>query len=76
LCGSGSSTHLATQLFKVMAGVQIVHVPYKGVVPAATDLVSGQVQMRNNESGTAHPSTRAQGERSFTEPFVVSSVEP
>jgi len=43
--GSGSSLHLAGELFKQMAGVDIVHVPYKGAAPAMTDLVSGQVDM-------------------------------
>jgi tripartite-type tricarboxylate transporter receptor subunit TctC len=43
--GAGSSLHLAGELFKQMAGVDIVHVPYKGAAPAMTDLVSGQVDM-------------------------------
>jgi tripartite-type tricarboxylate transporter receptor subunit TctC len=43
--GSGSSLHLAAELFKQMAGVDIVHVPYKGAAPAVTDLVAGQVDM-------------------------------
>jgi tripartite-type tricarboxylate transporter receptor subunit TctC len=42
--GSGSTSHLAGELFKSMAGVNIVHVPYKGAGPAVTDLVGGQVQ--------------------------------
>ena len=42
--GSGSTAHLASELFKNMAGVQMVHVPYKGAGPALADLVSGQVQ--------------------------------
>jgi tripartite-type tricarboxylate transporter receptor subunit TctC len=43
--GSGSSSHLGTELFKQAAGVDINHVPYKGTGPAVTDLVSGQVTM-------------------------------
>src|SRR3977135_672999 len=43
--GSGSSLHLAAELFKQMTGVDLVHVPYKGAAPAMTDLVSGQVHM-------------------------------
>jgi tripartite-type tricarboxylate transporter receptor subunit TctC len=43
--GAGSSLHLAGELFKQRAGVDIVHVPYKGAAPAMTDLVSGQVDM-------------------------------
>ena len=57
--GSGSSTHLATELFKAMAGVQIVHVPYKGVAPAATDLVSGQVQMLTGDLNTLMPHVKS-----------------
>lgn len=43
--GSGSSHHLGGERFKVTAGIDIVHVPYKGTGPAVTDLVSGQVAM-------------------------------
>ena len=57
--GSGSSTHLATELFKAMARVDIVHVPYKGVAPAATDLVSGRVQMLSGDLNTLMPHVAA-----------------
>ena len=43
--GGGSSLHLAGELFKQMAGVDMIHVPYKGAQPAVTDLLSGQVDM-------------------------------
>jgi len=43
--GTGTSPHLAGELFKMMAGVDIVHVPYRGGAPAVTDLLAGQVQM-------------------------------
>ena len=43
--GTGSTAHLAGELFKHLAAVDIVHVPYKGAGPALTDLVGGQVQM-------------------------------
>jgi len=43
--GTGTPSHLGMELFKTMAGVDIVHVPYKGGVPALTDLVAGQVAM-------------------------------
>src|SRR3954470_3479648 len=43
--GNGSTAHLSSELFKSMAGVNIVHVPYKGAGPALTDLVGGQVQI-------------------------------
>ncbi len=43
--GAGSSTHLSGELFKSMAGVDILHVPYKGSSSALTDLLGGQVTM-------------------------------
>ena len=43
--GIGSSTHLATEMFAMMAGVKLVHVPYKGLSIAMTDLLSGQVPL-------------------------------
>jgi tripartite-type tricarboxylate transporter receptor subunit TctC len=42
--GVGSSIHLSGELFKMMAGVDMVHVPYRGAAPALTDLIGGQVQ--------------------------------
>jgi tripartite-type tricarboxylate transporter receptor subunit TctC len=43
--GIGSTVHLASEFFKRSAGVDILHVPYKGTGPAITDLIGGQVQM-------------------------------
>ena len=43
--GTGGMTHLSGELFKSMAGVQLVHVPYKGSAPAMIDLVAGQTQL-------------------------------
>src|SRR5262244_1662490 len=43
--GTGTSSHLTGELFKMMAGVEIVHVPYRGSTPAETDLLGGQVQV-------------------------------
>lgn len=43
--GNGTSTHLSGELFKMMAGVSMTHVPYRGEAPALVDLVSGQVQV-------------------------------
>ena len=53
--GMGSSIHLAGELFKVMAGVDMTHVPYKGVSPAEVDLVSGTVDMMFGSVSTAIP---------------------
>ena len=43
--GSGSPPHLSAELFKSMTGIDMLHVPYKGVTPAMVDTVGGQVQM-------------------------------
>jgi len=43
--GNGSAAHLAMEYFKLRAGVDIVHVPYRGTAPAVTDVLSGQVEM-------------------------------
>jgi tripartite-type tricarboxylate transporter receptor subunit TctC len=43
--GTGSAPHMAGELFNVMAGVNMVHVPYRGQGPALTDLLGGQVQV-------------------------------
>jgi tripartite-type tricarboxylate transporter receptor subunit TctC len=43
--GSGTATHLTGELFKMMAGVDMVHVPYRGAGPAFNDLLAGQVQV-------------------------------
>lgn len=42
--GQGAISHLAIELFKLMAGVDLTHVPYKGTAPVLTDLLSGQIQ--------------------------------
>src|SRR6478736_2699949 len=42
--GMGTVGHLSGELFKMMTGVNIVHVPYRGLAPALTDLLGGQVQ--------------------------------
>jgi tripartite-type tricarboxylate transporter receptor subunit TctC len=43
--GNGSISHMAGELFKMMAGVHLVHVPYRGSAPALTDLLGGQVHV-------------------------------
>jgi tripartite-type tricarboxylate transporter receptor subunit TctC len=43
--GSGSPAHLAGELFKMMADIDMIHVPYRGAVPAHTDLLAGQAQV-------------------------------
>jgi tripartite-type tricarboxylate transporter receptor subunit TctC len=46
--GVGSSLHLAGELFKLMAGIEMIHVPYRGGAPAMTDLMGGQIQVLFN----------------------------
>ena len=43
--GSGASDHMAGELFKMMTGINLVHVPYRGAAPALADLIGGQVQV-------------------------------
>jgi tripartite-type tricarboxylate transporter receptor subunit TctC len=43
--GNGSTIHMSGELFKMMTGVTMVHVPYRGAAPALTDLIGGQVQV-------------------------------
>jgi len=43
--GNGTAPHVAGELFKMMAGIDMIHVPYRGGGPALTDLISGQVQV-------------------------------
>ena len=43
--GTGTSPHLGGELFQALAGIKLVHVPYKGTAPAVTDLISGQVHI-------------------------------
>jgi len=55
----GTTSHLAGELFKSMAKVDITHVPYKGNVPALTDLLGGQIQMMFATMPTALPHVKA-----------------
>src|SRR5215475_371512 len=57
--GSGTSVHLAGELFKMMTGVNLLHVPYRGEGLALTDLLGGQVQVMFNSSIIALESVRA-----------------
>jgi len=57
--GNGGPSHLGTELFKSMAGIDVRHIPYKGGAPAATDLISGQIQMMFNTPPVILPHARA-----------------
>jgi tripartite-type tricarboxylate transporter receptor subunit TctC len=57
--GSGAAAHLAAELFKAMAGVDMVHVPYKGAQPALTDVIAGQAQLMFATSASVIPYIKA-----------------
>jgi tripartite-type tricarboxylate transporter receptor subunit TctC len=57
--GPGTPYHMAGELFKAMAGVDIVHIPYKGSSGARTDILGGQVQMMFDAITTMAPNVRA-----------------
>lgn len=70
--GVGSTTHLASELFKSMAGVNIVHVPYQGNQPAITGLIAGEVQMAIFDAGLITPHVKAGKLRAL----AATSAEP
>jgi tripartite-type tricarboxylate transporter receptor subunit TctC len=57
--GTGGSHHLAAEMFKMMAGVDIINIPYKGGAPAAMDLMGGQVDMMFEQMYAASANIRA-----------------
>jgi len=57
--GGGSAQHLALEMFKLRAGIQALHVPYKGSGPALTDLIGGQVQYCFETMTSATPHVKA-----------------
>jgi tripartite-type tricarboxylate transporter receptor subunit TctC len=82
--GPGSTTHLAADHFARLAGVQLVHVPYRGVGPALTDLLAGRVQMlsvglspvqAHLRSGTLRALAAASKTRLAAAPDVPTSAE-
>ena len=69
--GTGGTIHLAGEMFKQMAGIDMVHVPYKGAGPALTDLLSGNIQLMFDTLGTALPPVRS----GLLRPLAVSSAK-
>jgi tripartite-type tricarboxylate transporter receptor subunit TctC len=69
--GAGSIGQLAGEMFKQMTGIEMTHVPYKGAGAAMTDLLSGQIQLEFETSGTALPPVKA----GLLRPLGVSSAE-
>jgi tripartite-type tricarboxylate transporter receptor subunit TctC len=69
--GTGGTIHLAGEMFKQMAGVDMVHVPYKGAGPALTDLLSGNIQVMFDTLSTALPPVKS----GLLRPLGVSSEQ-
>ena len=57
--GNGTLSHLAAELFKSMAKIDLLHVPYKGTAPAMTDLLGGQVELMFDNLITAMPHVKS-----------------
>jgi tripartite-type tricarboxylate transporter receptor subunit TctC len=57
--GNGSSSHLAVEMFRMMTGTRMVHIPYKGLSSALTDLLSGEVQMMFSSAVAMLPHVKA-----------------
>ena len=57
--GTGGTIHLAGEMFKQMAGIEMTHVPYKGAGPALTDLLSGNIQVMFDSLSTALPPVKS-----------------
>lgn len=57
--GIGSPGHVSAELFKMMTGVRLTHLPYRGVAPALTDLLAGRIQVMIDNMATALPNITA-----------------
>lgn len=57
--GAGGSSHMAVELFKSMTGTSMVHIPYKGLAPALTELLSGEVQLMFSSAVSMLPQVKA-----------------
>ena len=69
--GTGSFTHLAAEMFKQMAGIQMTHIAYKGAAPALTDVMSGNIQLMFESVSLALPPVRS----GMLRPLGVSSAQ-
>ena len=63
--GIGSTTHLTAELFQAKAGIELLHVPYRGAGPALTDLMAGQVQSGFTTLATASPALASDSVRAL-----------
>jgi tripartite-type tricarboxylate transporter receptor subunit TctC len=82
--GSGTSQHISGEMFKIMTGTQITHIPYKGSGPMMPDLLGGQIQLSFDNITTAFPQARSgrlkalavtSTKRSFVAPEVPTLAE-
>ena len=82
--GNGTSHHLAGELFKIAAGVDLAHVPYKGAGPALQDLIAGQIDVmfdglgssaQHIKAGTIKPLAVAAAQRSTALPDVPTAAQ-
>lgn len=69
--GNGGSHHLSGEMYKAMAGIDMVHVPYKGGAPAAADLIGGHVSMMFEPMYSAMPALKSGKVR----PLAVTSAQ-
>jgi tripartite-type tricarboxylate transporter receptor subunit TctC len=69
--GTGGVGHLSGEMLKLMAGIEMTHVPYKGAGPALADLISGHIQATFETLGTALPPIKA----GMLRPLAVTSAE-
>ena len=69
--GTGSFTHLAAEMFKQMAGIEMTHIAYKGAAPALTDVMSGNIQLMFESVSLALPPVRS----GMLRPLGVSSAQ-
>ena len=69
--GTGGTIHLAGEMFKQMAGIEMTHVPYKGAGPALTDLLSGNIQVMFDSVSTALPPVKS----GLLRPLGISSAQ-
>ena len=82
--GNGTSQHISGELFKIMTGTQMQHIPYKGSGPMIPDLIAGTIQLFFENITTAHPQVKAgklkalavtSTKRSFVAPEVPTMAE-
>lgn len=82
--GNGTSQHISGEMFKIMTGTQMQHIPYKGSGPMIPDLLAGQIQLSFENITTAYPQVKSgklkalavtSAKRSFVAPEVPSMAE-